>query len=125
MDDDSSFDIDQKVSMVKDMLFTIAKFDGQITEEEQRLIDTVAGDVHKYFTLLAEGPLRELNPQVLNEQNYFNLDWISYVNLCNPSRQICASRLMNVNFLMRSNNYYRIYQPKISDLTECFLFIFY
>ncbi|MCY3414612.1 MAG: hypothetical protein INQ03_23385 [Candidatus Heimdallarchaeota archaeon] len=48
-----NFDSSQKVDIIKAYLISIAKFDGKVTEEEQRLINKVAADINEYFELLA------------------------------------------------------------------------
>lgn len=58
----SDFNIDDKIAIVKDMLYGIAKFHGDVTPEEERIIETIAGDIHVYFELIStvlskpEGP---------------------------------------------------------------------
>ena len=47
------FNIEDKISIVKDMLYGIAKFHGDVTPEEERIIETIAGDIHTYFELIA------------------------------------------------------------------------
>lgn len=48
------FDVNEKVEIVRQMLIGVAKFDGNVTDEEMRLIDRIAVDVNAYFQKLAE-----------------------------------------------------------------------
>ena len=66
-----SLDPDAKVAVIKDMLIGIAKFDGNITTEEARLIDTVAADIHKYFELVANVAAKEEGPSSLDRAELF------------------------------------------------------
>ena len=48
-----SFDVEMKLNLVRDMLIGVAKFDGQITEEEARLIDAICVPINDYFETFA------------------------------------------------------------------------
>ena len=57
--------------VIRDMLIGIAKFDGNITAEEARLIETVAADIHKYFELVANVTGKEEGPTSLDRAELF------------------------------------------------------
>ena len=65
------FDVDMKVAMVRDMLIGVAKFDGKITEEEERLIDAICVPINDYFELYAKVTSKADGPSSMDRANLF------------------------------------------------------